>query len=180
MGILKSIIEKIKLNELAVIALIASLILTLLSEKQIERLGLTGILQYQMYISLCLIITSSYFMMIVIFKIIKFFRNKFFGFDKIGKNYMKTYMSPEEMGLLISVFYDSINKSFRTSGLIEYNDGLKAGLEAKHIIYRSSSLSTFGTEFSYNLQPYAREFLNKNLRNGNITIRGDSFEYKLQ
>ena len=54
MGFLKSIIEKIKLSELAGIVFIASLILTLLPEKQIAKLGLIGILQYQMYISLLL------------------------------------------------------------------------------------------------------------------------------
>ena len=33
--------------------------------------------------------------------------------------------------------------------------------------------------FAYNLQPYAREFLNRNLRNGNIKIQNNSFEYML-
>lgn len=34
--------------------------------------------------------------------------------------------------------------------------------------------------FAYNLQPYAVEFLNKNLANGNIKIEGDRLTYLLR
>lgn len=179
MEVIKSIVEKLKLNELAVLLLIASLILTFLPEKQIIIMGLMGVRQYQMYISLLLIITLSYFTMIAIFNITKYTRNKFFGIEKRGIHYMKKNMSPEEMDLLKRVFYDSRKNLFNTSGTIELNDGLKAGLENKHVIYQASDLSTFYTEFPYNLQPYAREFLNKNLKNGNINIQSDPVEYRL-
>lgn len=175
MAIFKSIIEKLQLNELALVLLIASLILTFLPENEISRLGLSGIIQYRMYISLCLLITSSYFFMTIIFKIIKSLRRQFFSLERYRIKYMKTYMSPEEMELLIKTFYNSNNNLFTTSGLIELNNGLKAGLEAKHVIYRSAQISTYGTFISYNLQPYARNFLNKNLNNGNIKLNADSF-----
>lgn len=91
---------------------------------------------------------------------------------------MKNMMSPDEMGLLIEKYYDSTNNMFRSTAMIEYSDGRKAALESKFILYRASSMSQWYS-FAYNLQPYAVEFLNKNLHAGNIEVHGDSFQYKL-
>ena len=91
---------------------------------------------------------------------------------------MKNMMSPDEMGLLIEKYYDSTNNMFRSTAMIEYSDGRKAALESKFILYRASSMSKWYS-FAYNLQPYAVEFLNKNLYAGNIEVHGDSFQYKL-
>ena len=92
---------------------------------------------------------------------------------------MKKYMSTDEMELLISTYYNRNNNAFGSSGYIEYADGRKAALEGERIIYLASSMSHEFTMFAYNLEPYAREFLNKNLRNGNITIESNSFTYRL-
>jgi len=43
----------------------------------------------------------------------------------------------------------------------EFHDGVAKGLEAKHILYRSSTISAPGGAFPYNLQPYARKILNE-------------------
>ena len=80
---------------------------------------------------------------------------------------------------IIEVFYDRKNNIFRTTGYIDFSDGRKAALENKHIIYISSTISN-GLSFSYNLQPYAAEFLNKNLRENNIKIEGNNMRYNLQ
>ena len=91
---------------------------------------------------------------------------------------MKKVMSVEEMGLLVEKYYDYVNHRFRSSAMIEFSDGRKAALESKFILYRASSMSEWYS-FAYNLQPYALEFLNKNLEDGNIEVNGTQFRYKL-
>jgi hypothetical protein len=178
-GIIKAIVEKFKLIELVAILLVASLIITVLPEKKITQLGLEGVKQYQMYISLCLIICISYYVFFLISYVIRFGRKILYG-KRVGINYMKKYMSTDEMELLIETFYDRANNSFNASGYIEYHDGRKAALEGKRIIYSAANLSYEITMFAYNLQPYAREFLNRNLKNGNITIEPNRFTYRLR
>ncbi|MBU2802589.1 hypothetical protein HFV02_10085, partial [Acidithiobacillus caldus] len=40
--------------------------------------------------------------------------------------------------------------------------GVVGGLVAEEIIYRSSSMGQFGAYFSYNIQPWAWDYLRKN------------------
>lgn len=49
----------------------------------------------------------------------------------------------------------------------------------KYIIYRASQIG-YGYKFSYNLQPYALNFLNNNLRTGRIKISSNSFKFNLK
>lgn len=93
---------------------------------------------------------------------------------------MKENMSPDEMWLLVESFYDERNKRFSSSGKIDYSDGRKAPLESKHIIYLASQMGDMLYGFSYNLQPYALEFLNKNLKDGNIQITGNRVSFQLK
>ena len=72
------------------------------------------------------------------------------------------------------------NKRFSSSGKIDYSDGRKAPLESKHIIYLASQMGDMLYGFSYNLQPYALEFLNKNLKDGNIQITGNRMSFQLK
>lgn len=44
---------------------------------------------------------------------------------------------------------------------MEITDGVRGGLEAKNIIFRSSNMGMFGMLFSYNIQPWALEYLKK-------------------
>lgn len=179
MGIINTIIEKLKFKELIAIITIASLGITLMPFDIIKKFGLIEFKEsYQMYISLCLIICCSYYILGLIGLIYSFIIKKFFSLEKTGINYMKNNLSADEMGLIIEIFYDKINDSFRTTGYINYSDGRKAALEYKHIIYRASQMSNWDS-FAYNLQPYALKFLNKNLKNGNIKINGKHLEWIL-
>lgn len=180
MGILRALVEKFKLKELIAILFIAALIITVIPKDIATKLSIYKFREtYQTYISLCLILTGAYYILSIMNFIKRFFFGKIFNWKRTAINYMKKFMSADEMGLLIEVFYDRENNRFKSSGMIEYSDGRKAALESKHVLYRASSLSEWYS-FAYNLQPSVREFLNKNLTDGNIQIGRDSFKYILK
>lgn len=179
MDFIKVIIEKLKLKELFAILFIAALIITFLPIEMAEKIRILEFREtYQTYISLCLIAIGAYYILGVVNYIIRFVWRKFKNPKKIAIKYMKETMSPDEMGLLVEKFYDRENNMFRTTGYIEFSDGRKAALESKSILYRASSMSEWYS-FAYNLQPYALEFLNRNLKQGNITIVGNGIQYRL-
>lgn len=184
MDLIKSILEKLKVKEIVGILFCATAIFTMLPKEVLVYLKLLEIREkYQIYISLCLIMTSAYYMFNILEFVGKFIVKRIINEKRIAIKYMKKQMSEDEMKLLIEVFYDKYNNNFKSSGYIEYSDGRKTPLENKWIIYLASTMSNadrYGyCEFAYNLQPYARKFLNKNLKNGNIKIQNNSFEYKL-
>lgn len=177
---LKAVIDKFKIKELIAIIFIAALIVTLIPKDVATKLNILKFRNdYQTYISLCLIVTGAYYIINILNFIKRFFLGKIFSWKRTALNYMKKYMSSDEMHLLIQVFYDRENNRFKSSGMIEYSDGRKAALESKYVLYRASTMSE-GYSFAYNLQPTIREFLNKNLVEGNIKIGRDIFEYILK
>jgi len=179
MDFIKAIIEKLKLKELFAILFIAGLVITFLPSDMADKIKVSEFREtYQTYISLCLIVIGSYYISGIVNYIRKIIWRKFHNAKKIAIKYMKDTMSPDEMGLLIEKFYAKENNRFRTTTYIDFSDGRKAALESKFILYRASSMSQ-GYSFSYNLQPYALEFLNENLRRGNIIIESTGFQYKL-
>lgn len=44
---------------------------------------------------------------------------------------------------------------------LPYNGGIANALEAKHLIFRSSNMGSFGTEFPYSIQPVVLDVLRK-------------------
>ncbi|MFK0540869.1 hypothetical protein, partial [Escherichia coli] len=134
---------------------------------------------YKTTISLVLIVTSSYYLFNLLKTLNIIILNKIFPDYKKAINYMKNYMSEDEMGLIIETFYNHENNLFVSTGNIKISDGRKTPLESKKILYLSSQISYFD-EFAYSLQPYARKFLNENLKNGNIKINENSFSYSLR
>lgn len=180
MGIIKAIIEKFKLKELIAIVFIVALIITIIPKRLAVVLNILQFRDtYQTYISLCLIVTDAYLILYVLNMIKSYFWSRFFGWSRIAIKYMKRYMSPDEMSLLVQTFYDRENNQFRTTGYIEYSDGRKAALESRHVIYLASQMSQWYS-FAYNLQPVAREFLNRNLAQGNIIVSSERIQYKLK
>ena len=181
MDFITKILEKLKIKEIVSILLFSTLILTILPQYMLDFLGLTEIKdKYQIQISLCLISCLSYYVYKLFKLVLYFICSCIFSDSKIAIKYLKKYISYDEISLIIETFYDDSNKSFKTTGYIDYCDGRKTALESKSIIYRSSQISSFGTEFAYNLQPYARNFFNENLRNGSLEIRNNNFKYKLR
>ena len=189
MNIVKTIIDKFKLKEVMAILFIASLVITCIPEKILLQLSLGEFKEkYQVYISMCLIITLGYYIYRVGNSLIRFILSKIFSEKRKAIQYMKNQMSGEEMVLLVNTFYDYSNNTFRTSGTIDYSSGTKTPLEHYGVIYLASNISHYngeissygGVPFAYNLQPYAREFLNENLKNNKIKISNNNVEYKLK
>lgn len=181
MGVIKSIVEKLKLKEIAAMVLIATIIITFLPNDWAQKLGIDVFRNsYQTYISLSMILTGSYYILCFLGWIKNLIWSKTHSWEKIAIKYMKENMSPDEMSLLIEAFYDHANNRFRSSGKIDYSDGRKAPLKSRHIIYLASRMGTMVYGFSYNLQPYALDFLNRNLREGNIHVTDSEFKYQLK
>ena len=181
MSIIKTIIEKLKLKELFAIIFIAALIITFVPNEWAQKMKIDTFRNtYQTYISLCIIAIGAYYVLHLLGWIKKRIWAKFHNWKKVGIDYMKKYMSPDEMWLLIETFYNDKNERFGSSGFIDCMDGRKAALENKHIIYLASRTGTIIKGFSYNLQPYALEFLNKNLEEGNIRVENNQLVYELK
>lgn len=177
---LNTLIKMFKIKEIISISLFTSLFLTFLPNNILNSLHLLDFkMKYQTLISLILIITLSYYLFNFIKFIIMILLHKIFPDHKKAIKYMKNYMSEDEMLLLIEKFYDENNNLFRTTGYIEIYDGRKAALESKKVIYLAAQVSDLNG-FAYNLQPYARKFLNDNLRNENINIRNNKFNFYLE
>lgn len=180
MELIKTIVDKFKIKELFGIVFFTTLLITILPESIIKLMYLEEFKEkYQVYISLGVIITSAYYILNLIQFIRKVIVDKLINSRRIAIKYMKKQISIDEMELIIETFYDDKNNIFKSSGYISYSDGRKAALENRKIIYLSASISEFGANFAYNLQPYAREFLNKNLKDGNIKINNNLLEYNL-
>lgn len=181
MEILKTIIEKFKLKELCAISFFFAVIITFIPQKLAQLLKIDMFRDtYQTYVSLCMIVIGSYYLMQIFTYCGKLVIRIIINQKRIALKYMKEDMSMDEMQLLIEIFYDRNNRIFHTTGLIDLGDGRKAALENKYVLYQSSPISTFYTKFAYNLQPYALEFLNHNLKTGNIEIKRDAFTYDLK
>ena len=134
--------------------------------------------KYQSYISIAIIVPGAYYIFSIFNYSMRFVKNKIYSQEKIAIKYMKQHMTADEMSLLIENYYDKINHSFKVSAMIDITDGRKAPLECKDIIYRASNAGYLAS-FAYNLQPYALEFLNKNLKEGNIKITQEGYSWNL-
>lgn len=181
MEIIKSIVDKLKLKELFAILFIAALIITFVPNELAQKMKIGNFRSiYQTHISLCMITIGAYYLLYVWVWVKKMIWRKFHNPQKIAINYMKKYMSPDQMWLLIETFYDNRNKMFRSSGMIDCMDGRRTPLESKHIIYLASRMGNLIEGFSYNIQPYALDFLNRNLQEGNIEINKNGMRFQLK
>lgn len=180
MDFIKTIVEKLKLKELFAIVFIAAISITFIPTELAQKMNIEDFrVTYQNYISLCMIIVGAYYLFRIICWFARKIRNKFYNPKRIAIVYMKKFMPIEEMEFLIENYYDERNHRFKGTAMIEYSDGRKAGLESKYVLYRASNLGEWYA-FAYNLQPFAQEFLNKNLAEGNIDIQANQFRYKLK
>lgn len=175
------IIEKLKIKEIIGILFIVCLIITFIPESWAIKLDILKFrITYQTYITLVIICTGSYYILWALKEIIPFVLSKIINQKKLAINYMKKTMSPDEMRLLVEKFYDPVNIRFKTSSLVDIQDGRLAPLLNKKILYQSSQIGDFVYGFSFNLQPYVLEFLNENLRSGRIIIEETNFSYQLK
>lgn len=180
MEFIKIVADKLKLKEIFAIVFIAAIVLTFIPQEMAQTMKIEDFRNtYQSYISICIIIAGAYYLFSITCWSINKIKKKIHSPEKIAIDYMKRYMTVDEMALLIEKYYDAKNNIFRSTATIELSDGRKAALESKFILYRASNISSFFTEFPYNLQPFALEFLNKNLLAGNIKIDSTQFSFIL-
>lgn len=181
MSIIKSIVEKLKLKEIFAIVFIATLVITFVPNEWAQKMKIDTFRNtYRTYISLCMIAIGAYYILCIVGWIKNFIWRKTHNWKKMAIKYMKENMSPDEMCLLVETFYDVRNNRFSSSGKIDYSDGRKAPLESKKIIYLASTMGNLLDGFAYNLQPYALEYLNKNLKEGNIQITDTQLSFHLK
>ncbi|MFS0672053.1 super-infection exclusion protein B [Ornithinibacillus sp. 179-J 7C1 HS] len=113
---------------------------------------------YNTWITIILIISSSLLLGHLIWHLGLIIKGKFQdrSLDKFRKKRLKD-LTPEEKAILS--FY--IIKNTRSQKL-NYTNGAVRELEYWKIIYRSSELGNMRSGFSYNIQPWAWEYLKKN------------------
>lgn len=180
MAVIKMIIDKMKIKELFAVTFLAAVIITLIPVRITEQLGIEAFRNtYQTYISICIIVIGAYYIIRMVTWIQRFIMSKIFNARRLAIKHMKTSMTDDEMCLLIEKYYEPSNNIFKGTAMIDISDGRKAALENRLILYRAASVSD-GYFFAYNLQPYALEFLNKNLLQENIKIYKNSFEFVLK
>lgn len=180
-NVIKSILDKLKIKEIVGILFIACVLITFLLDNIANELKIIDFREkYQMYLTICIILTGSYYLLILIKYIWIFIVGKFINDKKTAINYMKRYMSPDDMGLLFQTFYDKNMNRFKSSGLIDLADGRRTPLESKKIIYLASQMGSTLYGFLFNMQPYALEFLNEQLQQGNIQINGDNISWQFR
>lgn len=180
MGIIKAIVEKLKIKELFTILFIAGICFSLIPPNIASGMRILELRnKYQSFVSIGLIIIGSYYILCLLKSIKKKIYNKKNSAKRIAIKYMKEHMSLDEKRLLIEKFYDGDDNAFNMTGYIEINDGRKAALERMGIIYRSANVSYY-TMFSYNLQPYVLEYLNQNLILGKIDIQGSQEDFRFK
>ena len=170
-----TILNKLKIHQIIgmifCVSLILTLMLILMPNSNLEIIGLSILKdKYQIYISLSLVATISYYLLEFIHCLSRFIMKKIHNPKRVAIKYIKNEISEDEMSLIITTFYNKQLNKFVSSGKIDINDGRKAALEYKNILYMASNISYGYTVFAYNLQPYVREFLNKSLRKGKIKI----------
>lgn len=176
-----TILKKLKIKEIIAIILISTLAITFLPQNIMDTMKLSEVkTKYQTQISLALVLSCAYYLLITITFLFNAIGGKLNNPKKRAIKYLKNDMSIDEMGLLMNVFYSQNEDRFKSSGGIDINDGRKTALEYHGVIYRAASVSKRFTIFDYNLQPYAREFLNRNLENGNIKIKDNNIEWCLK
>lgn len=179
---LETILQKLKVKQIVGIIFYVTLIITLIPYDVAQTLGISIFKgEFKVYVSLSLIAAISYYLM----EVTKFISSTIIANinnpKRVAIKYIKKEISEDEMTLIIKRFYNKSSNSFVSSGKIDINDGRKAALEKKYILYRAANISYGHTTFAYNLQPYVREYLNKSLKNGKIQIdsNDDNISYNL-
>lgn len=176
MKILENIVDKFKLTQILWIIFLITCFMTFLDNSILKTMGIYEIKnEYHKWIGITL--TSSSVGLIVIYgeKIFKFFNYKYklSSIRGLGAKAIKN-LNRDESSALIRYFYNRNEKCFVMEGRIPLEDGMGAVLRGKGLISISSQLTTSDEHYnicaSHILQPFAYDFLNKNISSGDIKI----------
>lgn len=148
-------------NNLAVKPLLAvalaSALLLFAPASLIATLGATSLLSaYRAWIGFSLIISSAYLLAHGVVFLATKVRDASHdrAIQKVRLGHLRS-LTPDEKGHLLPYIVES-----RASVVYHITDGVAQGLTAKQILFRSTNAG-YGTGFSYNIQPWAREAIMK-------------------
>lgn len=149
-------------------AALAGAALLYLPPEVLERIGLTALVEaYRPHIggvlvvSLALLVAQAFFALVTLAKKIladKRAKSKADELIRRKHEYLEK-LTPSEKSYLAPYIHEQENTQY-----FSIDDGVVGGLTGKGILYRASNVSTDWKNFAYNLQPWARELLEKNPR----------------
>ncbi|MCP4545827.1 MAG: hypothetical protein GY835_05095 [bacterium] len=144
-------IRKIPVPFLVAITLVLAMIL-FVPQKVAETLAVDGFRDnYRIFLGPSLIL----FLAFSAARVFSHFANNLKRKDNTRKRDLSLYyLTPEEKGYLVQ--YMLFKKNTIHVGL---DDGIMAGLALKHITYRASNIGDLLNGFAFNLQSWAREYL---------------------
>jgi len=145
-----------KIPAVFLVAIISVLgMILFLSEETAKILAVEGFREkYRVFLGPALLLTVSF----LVARSFTFLRQEY-----IKKENLKTrkealhQLTPEEKGYLVPYIEGRKNSIY-----VGIDNGIMSGLEAKRITYRASSMGNLLDGFAFNLQPWAREYLEEN------------------
>lgn len=163
MALIESIGEAAKtFNNLAVKPLlavaVASGFLLFSSAPFVAKLGMTKLIaDYRSWLGLALVISCAYLLAHALVFLAQHGRDTFEAraTRKARMAFLKG-LTPDEKGRLVPYIHDQ-----RASVVYQITDGVVQGLVAKGILFRSANVG-YGTAFSFNIQPWVRQEIEKN------------------
>lgn len=98
---------------------------------------------------------------------------------RVTRKYLKSTISSEEKDFLISHYYDPDTREFSNTARVDMTSGNVVSLTNAYIIYTGTRMGRGPTNWSYNLQPNVRKYLNKAVRKNRIVVRNDGYIWNL-
>ncbi len=177
--IFSSLLQKVKIEQLILVAFVFLLLLKILPKNILGFLGIENITNcYREETGILLLFCLAFLIVFFFFYVIKQIRLHKQLPRTVGINFFKKHCTEDDIRFLIEKYYDSELKKFRTSAHIRIQDGRKAALECYKVIYQASSVGDAITGFDYNLHPYAIKLLNSYLQKKILVIEKDCFSFK--
>ena len=96
---------------------------------------------------------------------------------RIAIKYLKNTISSEEKDFLIAHYYDPEMKEFSNTARVDMTSGNVVSLTSAYIIFTGTRMGYGPTDWSYNLRPNVRKYLNKAICKKKIVVSRDGDEY---
>jgi hypothetical protein len=161
MEFFSKIVELIKLPLLYVFAFfLTATCFIFLPDQILIDLGVKQIRDtYRSYIGIVFIVSFSIILVNIVALIYKVSKRKYRNYrnKRIAKKTLKD-LSNAEKEILKQMLLNGTN-SFQ----IDITDGIHTRLESHKIIYRAANVSKYGTLFAFCIQPWAIDYLRKNM-----------------
>lgn len=168
--VISKLIEKLKIKEIIIALLIASVIILFAPDQLLGTLGLLAWRDnYRSFVGATLLICIILCLIWIVSGIIEVIKGT--GATKRGiKKYLKKLISNDERQFLIDHFYDFESGEFKASGTVSMASGYASSLSSAMIIYRATNVGHNVSYWPYNLYPYVRIYLNNAIKKNKIII----------